>query len=55
MSNFTCHMHTEYTVSAHNIRVLLLLVFNKYSVVFVRCTDNNQQLNVFIVLSVVNT
>ena len=38
----TCQMHTDYTVSAHDI-----LIFDKYSVVFVRCTDNNQQLNVF--------
>ena len=35
-------MHTDYTVSAHNI-----LIFDKYSVVFVRCTDTNQQLDVF--------
>jgi len=35
-------MHTDYTVSAHDI-----LIFDKYSVVFVRCTDNNQQLDVF--------
>ena len=44
----TCQMHTDYTVSAHDI-----LIFEKCSVVFVRCTDNNQQLDVFIVLSVV--
>ena len=43
-------MHTDYTVSAHDI-----LIFEKCSVVFVRCTDNNQQLDVFIVLSVVYT
>ena len=35
-------MHTDYTVSAYNI-----LIFDKYSVVFVRCTDTNQQLDVF--------
>jgi len=43
-------MHTDYTVSAHNI-----LFFEKCLVVFVRVTDNNQQLDVFIVLSVVYT
>jgi len=32
-----------------------ILIFEKCSVVFVRCTDNNQQLDVFIVLSVVYT
>ena len=34
-------MRTDYTVSAHDISI-----FDKYSVVFVRCTDNNQQLEV---------
>ena len=34
----TCQMHTDYMVSAHDI-----FMFDKYSVVFVRCTDNNQQ------------
>jgi len=43
-------MHTDYTVSAHNI-----LIFEKCSVVFLTCTDNNQQLDVFIVLSVIYT
>ena len=37
----TCQMRTDYTVSAHDISN-----FDKYSVVFVRCTDNNQQLEV---------
>ena len=36
----TCQMHTGYTVSVHDI-----LIFDKYSVVFVRCKDNNQQLD----------
>jgi len=40
-------MNTDYTVSVHDI-----LIFDKYSVVFVRCTDNNQQLDAFIYLSV---
>jgi len=40
-------MHTDYTVSAHNI-----LIFDKFPLVFVRCMDNNQQLDIFIVLSV---
>ena len=35
-------MHTDYTVSAHGI-----LIFEKCSLVFVICTDNNQQLDVF--------
>jgi len=35
-------MHTDYTVSAHDISI-----FDKYLVVFVRCTDDNQQLHVF--------
>ena len=43
----TCQMHTDYTVSAHNI-----LIFDPFLVVFVKCTDNNHQLDVFIVLSV---
>jgi len=34
-------MHTDYTVSAHD-----LLIIDKYSVVFVKCTDTTQQLNV---------
>ena len=46
----TCQMHTDYTVSAHDI-----LIFDKYSVVFVKCTDNNQQLDVFIVWHTVDT
>jgi len=46
----TCQMHTDYTVSAHNI-----LSFEKCSIVFVRRTDNNLQLDVFIVLCVVYT
>jgi len=49
-SLLTCQMHTDYTVSTHDI-----LIFEKYSVVFVRCTDTNQQLDVYIVLSVVYT
>jgi len=40
-------MHTDYTVSANNI-----LILEKYSVVFVRCTDNYQQFDNVIVLSV---
>ena len=36
----TCQMHTDYTVSAHDI-----LIFDKCSAVFVICTDNNQQLD----------
>jgi len=40
-------MLTGHTVSAHDI-----LMFDKYSVVFVVCTDNNQQMDVFKVLSV---
>ena len=47
---FTCQMHTDYTVSVHDI-----LIFDKYSVVFVKCTDNNQQLDVFIVWHTVDT
>ena len=43
----TSQMHTDYTVSAHDI-----LILEKCSVVFVRCTENNQQVDVFIVLSV---
>jgi len=43
----TCQMHTVYTVSVHDI-----LIFEIFSEVFVICTDNNQQLDVFIVLSV---
>jgi len=40
-------MHTDYTVSAHD-----MLIFDKFSLVFVRCTDNNQQVDgFFIVLS----
>jgi len=39
-------MHTDYMVSAHNI-----LILAKYLVVFVRYSDNNQQFDVFIVLS----
>ena len=35
-------MHTDYTVSAHDI-----LIFDKYSVVLIRCTNNKQQLDVF--------
>ena len=38
-------MHTDYTVSAHDISI-----FEKCSLVFARCTDNNQQLDVIIVL-----
>ena len=37
----TCQMHTDYMVS-HAI-----LIFETYSVVFVRCTDKKQQLDVF--------
>ena len=37
-------MHTDYTVIAHN-----LIIFKPFSVVFVKCTDNNQQLDVFLV------
>ena len=40
-------MHIDYTVSAYDI-----LFFDKYSVVLVKCTDTNQQMDVFIVLSV---
>jgi len=40
-------MHTDYTVSARDI-----LILEKYSVVVIRCTDNNQQMSVFIVLNV---
>jgi len=40
---FTCQMHTDYTVSTHDI-----LIFEKCSVVFVICMDNNQQLDVFV-------
>jgi len=40
-------MHTDYTVSAHGI-----LIFEKCSLVFVICTDNTHQLDVFIVLTV---
>jgi len=32
-------MHTDYTVSTHDISI-----FDKYFVVFVRCTYDNQQL-----------
>ena len=39
-------MHTDYTLSAHDM-------LTKFSVVFVRWTDTNQQLDVFILLSVV--
>ena len=35
-SLLTCQMHTDYTVSARDI-----LIFEKYSLVFVRCTDTN--------------
>ena len=38
----TYQMHADYMVSAHNI-----LILEKYSVVFVRCMDNNQQLDGF--------
>ena len=38
----TCQMHTDYTVIAHN-----LIIFKPFSVVFVKCTDNNQQLDVY--------
>ena len=41
----TCQMHTDYTVSAHDISI-----FEKCSLVFARCTDNNRQLDVIIVL-----
>ena len=40
----TCQMHTDYTVSAHDI-----LIFEPFSVVFVKCTDNNRQVDFFIV------
>ena len=40
----TCQLHTDYTVSAHDI-----LIFKQFSIVFARCTDNNQRLDVFIV------
>ena len=40
-------MHTDDTVSAHDTSII-----DKYSAVFVRFTDNNQQFDVFIVLSV---
>ena len=40
----TCQMHTDYTVRAHDI-----LIFEPFSVVFVKCTDINKQLDVFIV------
>ena len=43
----TCQMHTDYTFIAHDI-----LILDKYSMVFVRCTDNNQQLDGFTFLSV---
>ena len=42
--DLTCQMHTDYTVSAHDI-----LIFEPFSVVFVKCTDINKQLDVFIV------
>ena len=38
----TCQMHTDYTVSAHDI-----IIFEKFSVVFVKCTDSNQKLDGF--------
>ena len=38
----TCQMHTDYTVSAHDT-----LIFEKCSVVFVICTDNNQKMDVW--------
>ena len=41
-------MHIEYTVSANDI-----LIFEMFSGVFVRCTDNTHQSNVCIVISVV--
>jgi len=41
LSNFI-DLSTDYTVIAHDI-----LIFDKYFVVFVRYTDNNQQLNGF--------
>ena len=41
-------MHIEYTVSANDI-----LIFEMFSGVFVRCTDNTHQSDVCIVLSVV--
>jgi len=34
-------MHTDYTVSAQDI-----LIFDPFSVVFVKCTDNKLQLDV---------
>ena len=37
-------MHNDYTVSAHD-----MLIFDPFSVVFVKCTDYSQQLDVFIV------
>ena len=40
-------MHTDYTFIPQDI-----LILDKYSVVFVRCLDNNQQLDVFTFLSV---
>jgi len=40
----TCQMYTDYTVRAHDI-----LIFDPFSVVFVKCMGNNQQLDVFTV------
>ena len=40
----TCQLHTDDTVSAHD-----MLIFDPFSVVFVKCTDYSQQLDVFIV------
>jgi len=37
-----CQLHTDYTVSAHDI-----LIFETNSVVFVKCADNDQQLYMF--------
>ena len=48
--SLTFQIHTDYKVKAHDI-----VIFGKCSVVFVRCTDNNQQFDVFLVLSVVYT
>jgi len=38
----TCQLHTDYTVSVHDN-----LILEQFSVVFVRCTDNGQHLDVF--------
>jgi len=47
----TFQIHTDYTVSTHAI-----LIVDKYPVMFVKCMNTNQQLDVFfIVLSVANS